>query len=405
MRRLALWAWAGAQLPPRPPKEPPPPPPEYWPAGYLDPNECTHGCLAWTDVPDSITKPYGFDSVHDLFFSGEAPDYKVCAKPGYLPRQEPWCYCPGPLQGWAYCERVPVNCSNQPRRGGDSVEASSCSHRNNLCGHWNLPCRKAVLSEYSKHYYSEYASYTEDGAFQSVMMMAISKEDCEAGEYFVKMELRGSWRHDRASTHLNDTSMLTTEVNQAWLQIVNEVVCPPSKSYGSSDAPPDCFQSSDVLRDLCPCNGWPFLGQMKCQTTDLEGPCPDMKVMDLYDEDKCRQRMAEGADCTFEIEKIKRNVVMFCRPKEQCPLLMSEIVRRPRFVLYNASRKATCFYRPDSTPTLGWGQGLEPHEFHPDPPICVRKITADDCVGTNDFLAMNAGRLVGLGLLAALAAH
>ena len=48
------------------------------------------------------------------------------------------------------------------------MEASSCSHRNNLCGHWNLPCRKAVLSEYSKHYYSEYASYTEDGAFQSV---------------------------------------------------------------------------------------------------------------------------------------------------------------------------------------------------------------------------------------------
>lgn len=329
-------------------REPPPPPPEYWPEGYLDPPGCTHGCMAWHTVPDSITKPYGFEDVGGLFLAGEPPNYKVCAKPGNLPREEPWCYCPGPLAGWAYCERVAVNCSLQPRvPDPDSVEASSCAHRNNLCGVWNMPCRKAVMQESSKLYYAESTQYTTDGAFRQQLKASMSLEECEAKQYFMEMELRGSWRHERASKHLNDTSMITTEVTQAWLQIIKEEICQEDQGYIKDDGPPTCFNTSYVMRDLCPCNGWPFI---------MDG------------------------------DFVRRNIVMFCRPSRECPLLMDQIVKRPRFTLYNASRKAVCWYRPDATPTVGWGQGLTKEEFKPAPPVCVFKEKHDDCLDTNAFM-------------------
>jgi hypothetical protein len=244
----------------------------------------------------------------------------------------------------------------------DSVEANACAHRNNHCGTWNLPCRKAILKEASKMYFKETDTFTTDGAFQQNMKIAPTAEDCEADRFLMEMELRGSWRHERASRHINDTSMMTTEVTQAWLQIIQEEMCMEDKGYVKDDAPPMCFNTSYVLKDICRCNNWPFI---------MDG------------------------------DFIKRNIVMFCRPPTECPLLMSQIIKRPRFVLYNASRKKVCWYRPDPTPTRGWGQGLKTEDYLIDPPTCVFKVEHDDCLGTNEFVA-RGGRAALAALLAAV---
>jgi hypothetical protein len=117
---------------------------------------------------------------------------------------------------------------------------------------------------------------------------------------------------------MNDSSTFTTEVSQAWLQIVNEENCYPTSQYSVVEEAPECFKTSDVLKDLCPCNGWPFV-----------------------------------QDGTF----VKRNIMLFCRPEEQCPILLGLIIRKPSFAHYNASSKAYCFYKPEASPYEGWGQG------------------------------------------------
>jgi hypothetical protein len=295
--------------------------PELWPGSHQEPPECANGCLPWDEVPDNILQPYNFSSPGALFLSGEAPSYRVCAKPHHLPRDEPWCYCPGPVRGWAYCVRVAVNCSKVLANAAwndNSPEANSCRHRMNMCGTATLPCRKAVLGKHNEMYYKERATYADDGSFTRVISHSMTNRDCKMNRFFVTMTVSGSWRHDGPSKYANDSSTFTTEVSQAWLQIVQEENCYPTSQYSLTEEAPKCFKTSDVLKDLCPCNGWPFI-----QDGDY----------------------------------VKRNIMLFCRPEEQCPILLGLIIRKPAFSHYNASSKAYCFYKPYANPVDGWGQG------------------------------------------------
>jgi hypothetical protein len=295
--------------------------PELWPGSHQEPPECAKGCLPWDEVPDNILQPYNFSDPGALFLSGSAPRYRVCATPHHLPRDRPWCYCPGPVRGWAYCVRVAVNCSKVLANAAwddNSAEANSCRHRMNMCGTATLPCRKAVLGKHNEMYYKETVEYSDDGSFTRSMSHAMTNRDCTMNRFFVTMTVSGSWRHDGPSKFANDSSRFTTEVSQAWLQIVQEENCYPTSQYSMTQEAPECFKTSDILRDLCPCNGWPFI--------------------------------QDG-------EFVKRNIVLFCRPEEQCPILLGLIIRKPSFAHYNASSKAYCFYKPFANPVDGWGQG------------------------------------------------
>jgi hypothetical protein len=297
--------------------------------------------LPWDEVPQNILEPYGFEDAGDLFLSGEAPTYAVCAKPAKLAREEPWCYCPGAVPGWAYCQRTAVNCSEV---GGDifesdSVEAASCAHRYNLCGSWTLPCRRSVLAENNSMFYKERNQFLGDGTFNKIYSHAMTKSDCEKDRFFVELSTSGAWRHEAASKWSNDTSLISTEVSQAWLQIVREENCYPTSYYDKSGAPPMCFNTSHILEDLCPCNNWKFIEK----------------------------------DGSF----VKRNVILFCRPAEQCPLLLNLVIRKPSFQHYNASTKAACFYKPEADQIDGWGQGLL--AFKPQLEACTKKDKEADC--------------------------
>jgi len=171
---------------------------------------------------------------------------------------------------------------------------------------------------HNEMYYKEHAQYSDDGSFTRVMSHAMTNRDCKMNRFFVTMTVSGSWRHDGPSKYANDSSTLTTEVSQAWLQIVQEENCYPTSQYSMTEEAPECFKTSDVLKDLCPCNGWPFV--------------------------------QDG-------EFVKRNIMLFCRPEEQCPILLGLIIRKPSFAHYNASSKAYCFYKPAANPVDGWGQG------------------------------------------------
>jgi hypothetical protein len=175
-----------------------------------------------------------------------------------------------------------------------------------------------VLGKHNDMYYKETAQYSDDGSFTRVMSHAMTARDCKMNRFFVQMTVSGSWRHDGPSKYANDSSTFTTEVSQAWLQIIQEENCYPTSQYSLTDEAPKCFKTSDILKDLCPCNGWPFV-----QDGDF----------------------------------VKRNIMLFCRPEEQCPILLGLIIRKPAFAHYNASSKAYCFYKPEANPVDGWGQG------------------------------------------------
>jgi len=314
-------------------------PGEVFHIGYAQPPECVHGCLEWDEVPKSILAPYGYESSDELFSDGKAPSDAVCAMPAKLEweRETPWCYCPGPIAGWAYCERVPANCSYELEQSyegkGSEFQAATCMHAAYMCGEWVRPCRAAANG--GLLYYQDEERFSSDGTFQRLSYLAPSLESCERGEFFLKLKARGSWRHERPSDWKNGTSLQITEIQEAWLQIKREMVC----EMDDRGDPILCFNTTALLMDFCPCNGWPW-------------------------------RVGE--------EYVERHIVLFCRPATECPLMHEVVLRRPQYYHYNASKSHVCFFSPGTSRAMGWGIGEK--SFTPIIEGCVRKKENFDCV-------------------------
>lgn len=317
-------------------------PEEVFSVGYAQPPGCVHGCLAWHEVPDSILEPYGYEHSGQLFSDGQAPRAATCALPARLEweREMPWCYCPGPVEGWAYCDRVPANCSYELEqsfegKGGAAVQfqAATCMHAALMCGEWVRPCRAAAQG--GLLYYQDEEKYNSDGSFERLSYLSPSLDSCERGEYFLKLKSRGSWRHERPSDFKNGTSLMTTEIQEAWLQIRRDVVC----EMDDRGDPILCFNTTELLMDFCPCNNWPW------------------RIGDEY---------------------IERHIVLFCRPASECQLMHDVVLRRPQYFHYNASKSHICFFSPGTSRQMGWGIGEK--KFNPIIEGCIRKKENFDCV-------------------------
>merc|ERR1719213_1595841 len=105
---------------------------------------------------------------------------------------------------------------------------------------------------------------------------------------------------------MNGSSQLYMNITTVWLRLLREEACllPVDKKES-----PICLNTTKVLQKLCPCNGW---------------------------------------DWTRKGLPIDRHVGMFCRPREQCPLLYDVLLHNTQYLTYNATPTEMCLFKANA---------------------------------------------------------
>lgn len=300
---------------------------EIYPVGWATPTSCVHGeCLPWNNLPPEIVESEGLDSSGELFASGNAPNSRTCARPDRLRRERPWCYCVGPRKGWAYCEQELLNCSNVP-----------CYHSENTCGEYSLPCRDVARPNGGMVVTVDFV-FRPDGTFRRTEKGAFDRESCERGESWLQMTYEGSWEYQGPSSIRNGTSLALMNVSTVWLKLLREEACIPAEE-------PVCLNTTSVLQELCPCNGW---------------------------------------DWTRKGMPIDRHIGMFCQPRETCPLLHDVLLHKTHFFMYNATPVEMCLFKANTDQDKAW--------INPAFDACAEKHVPYNCIaGTLDAAPQGVG--------------
>merc|ERR1712224_1021666 len=119
-------------------------------------------CLQWDNLPEELLEAKSLKHGDELFSDGEAPrGSHVCARPLHRRRERPWCYCAGPMEGWAYCQPVLANCTLVP-----------CKHEDNVCGSYRRPCHAVAGAQM---FVSEEFDMRSDLSFRKVELGAFTK--------------------------------------------------------------------------------------------------------------------------------------------------------------------------------------------------------------------------------------
>lgn len=306
-----------------------------YPAGWTTPGSCVHGeCLPWNSLPSEILDSEGLDNSGELFASGNAPNSRLCARPDRLRREKPWCYCQGPRKGWAYCEQELLNCSHVP-----------CYHSENTCGEYSLPCREVSRPNGGMVVTVDFI-FRADGTFRRTEKGAFDFDSCESGESWLQMVYEGSWAYVAPSPVKNGSSLALMNVSTVWLKLLSEEACIPP---AGSRKEPLCINTTLVLNEMCPCNGW---------------------------------------DWTRKGMPVDRHIGMFCQPRETCPLLHDVLLHQTHYFTYNATPVDMCLFKANTDRDKAW----ETPAFD----ACAKKNVPYNCIAG---LLDSAPQSVGLSVV------
>lgn len=201
----------------------------------------------------------------------------------------------------------------------------------NLCGHFRRPCELMagipngpdiwMASEFRFERNRTYV-YRERGFF--------NHSACVRGDTWLTMTYHGTWRGQGLSKYKPGETLVTVDIVSVWLKLWHEEVCVRDLTDGSID----CLDTLAAVRMLCPCNGWDWhlLKGMKFR---------------------------------------ERNVGMFCRPFEQCPLIHELYLQQTHYISFTAAREKGCFSKPSTSRAEGWEL--------PEDDGCFDKVAAMTC--------------------------
>jgi len=157
-------------------------------------------------------------------------------------------------------------------------------------------------------------TYEEKGYFNSTA--------CERDDPWLSLKYTGEWT-GRGLSASGNHSLVSVQINSVWLKLIHEEVCVRDMTDGSID----CFDTLAAVRQLCPCNGWDW-GQWK--TTKSK-----------------------------KFQPRERNIGMFCRPQEQCPLMHELYLEQTQYRSYRATAREACFSKESTSQLVGWEQPEE----------------------------------------------
>lgn len=175
-------------------------------------------------------------------------------------------------------------------------------------------------------------TYNRDNTYVYEEHGFLNSSRCVAGDPWLLLRYEGIWDGDGLSPYRRDQSVASIYITSVWLRLLHEEVCVTNHHDGSTN----CLNTLAALQVLCPCNGWDWsIGQGK--------------------------------------QSRERNIGMFCRPLEQCPLIHQVFLQKTQYITYSASRESACFSQASSEVVVGW------ENPQVDAPACLSKREAMSC--------------------------
>lgn len=200
------------------------------------------------------------------------------------------------------------------------THSKGSSDANYLCGEYDRSCEVvAGIPNGPDLWMSSVATYERDGTYTYKEFGFFNHSSCVRSDPWLVMTYSGTWQSDSLSPYIKDRSLVSIDVTSVWLNIMHEEVCVPNAYDRSLNI---CLNTLAAIQVLCPCNGWPWT-------------------------------IAKGK------ESRERNVGMFCRPLEQCPLIHESFLQKTQYVSYSASREQGCFTQASPDAVTGWEHPMQ----------------------------------------------
>jgi len=195
------------------------------------------------------------------------------------------------------------------------THSKKASDANFVCGQYARECQVAAgIPNGPDLWMSSEATYERDGTYAYKEYGFFNHSTCVRNEPWLVMTYTGTWKADSLSPYVKDKSLVSMDITSVWLKILHEEVCIPNQFDRTLNI---CLNTLAAIQVMCPCNGWPWT-------------------------------MAEGKASR------ERNIGMFCRPLDQCPLIHESYLQRTQYVTYSATEESGCFSQASPDVKTGW---------------------------------------------------
>lgn len=186
---------------------------------------------------------------------------------------------------------------------------------NYVCGQYTRSCEVAagILNGPDIWMSSEF-TFERDNGYVYKEFGFFNHSSCVKGEPWLTMKYTGTWQSHGLSPYSKDRSLASIDITSVWLTLAHEEVCMPNQFDRTQQV---CLDTLVAIKVLCPCNGWAW-------------------------------NIAAGQ------EKRERNIGMFCRPFDQCPLIHQTFLQQTQYVSYSADDAQGCFSQASSEVATGW---------------------------------------------------
>jgi len=213
---------------------------------------------------------------------------------------------------------------------GRNCTRSSCHNAENLCGSYTLPCQAAArIPQGPQIWISVQYTFLKGDRYVRAEKASLSREACEQGKTFLKIEYEGDFRERGPSYNTLGHNWAQVDVTSTWVTLVTDEACVQVEEYSYTE---NCINVFEALTAMCPCNGWDW--------------------------------------SAFGAPRV-RNLGAFCGQAEQCPILHEVYLSKPHYYSYKANSVKACFSRGSLSREVGWWAPLADG--------CVWKDSASTC--------------------------